>query len=353
MYSSDTTQNLPRPLSRAQGKQRLLLALSQSERDLFFPDFERQLTGLPEWQWCDTSAIFNGSWPQLLESLQPTILLSCWSTPSLPEGHDALEHLKYVCHLTGSIKHVVPRKMLADGLRVTNWGHLASNAVAEHALLLALAALRNLPNWGGPMKAGESEFRQAPDSLNTRTLSGKRVAIHGFGSVARSLIKLLRSFDVSITAYSSGVPQSYIEEHNVRATDSLADLFQDCEIFFECEALTEANRKSVTGALLRKLPFGAVFVNVGRGAVVDEETLGELADQGHLRVGLDVFACEPLPESSPLWNAPCAILSPHIGGPTRDQYTAFGQHALTNIRKYLRGESLESLIQLRQYDLST
>src|SRR5438270_6057091 len=85
-------------------------------------------------------------WRNTVEEIQeanPEILITCWSSPLLRD--EWLEspscRLRYVCHLTGSVRHVVSRRFIERGGWVTNWGSIPSGAVAEHALLLALAAL--------------------------------------------------------------------------------------------------------------------------------------------------------------------------------------------------------------------
>ena len=68
-------------------------------------------------------------------------------------------------------------------------------------------------------------------------------------------------------------------------------------------------------AAIARLPQGACILNVGRGAVMDEDAFVEGVRSGHLAGGyLDVFATEPLPEDSPLWDLPNVILSPHCAG---------------------------------------
>ncbi len=95
------------------------------------------------------------------------------------------------------------------------------------------------------------------------------------------------------------------------------------------------------------------MINIGRGAVVDEAALTERVACGHLRVALDVFQKEPLPLDSPLGRSSLALLSPHIAGPTSDQYPLCGEFALRNVERYVKGEDLDAMIALEVYDRST
>jgi phosphoglycerate dehydrogenase-like enzyme len=334
-------------------EQRVLVALDADEKSLFFPDTYFESMRLQGCEFHFPAEMAQREWAPLLEEYDPTIIMSCWSTRRLPKENFSRSSLRYLCHLTGSVRHVVSRKMLENGLLVTNWGDLTSLPVAEHALLLALAALRNMPNWPTVLRSSESKVRQARNSLRTRTLSGRRIGLHGFGRIARSLVTLLKPFRSEIHIYSAGVPNAFIEEHDAIPCDSLDELFACSDVLFECEALTPASTGSITRDLLLKLPHDAVFINVGRGAVVAPGALEELAISKGLRIGLDVFDPEPLEIDSPFYEAPCAVLSPHIGGPTHDQYLSCGSIALENILRFAQGQMPQYVITPEIYDLST
>jgi phosphoglycerate dehydrogenase-like enzyme len=101
------------------------------------------------------------------------------------------------------------------------------------------------------------------------------------------------------------------------------------------------------------LPADAVFVNVGRGAVVDEAALIKIALEGNLRVGLDVYQKEPVLPGYPLLNAPNVLLSPHIAGLTEDGFPILCDFAIKNLQRYIKGDEIEGLVSLEIYDRST
>jgi phosphoglycerate dehydrogenase-like enzyme len=287
-------------------------------------------------------------------SRNPEVLLSCWSTPSLPEDWllSTQCRLRYVCHLTGSVRHVLPRAFIERGGLVTNWGAIPAITVAEHALLLALAALRNVGQWRDVLATPPATVHRV-ERLHTRTLVGRRVGLHGFGKVARALVKLLAPFQVEIVGYSAGVPAQHFIEAGVQPASSLREVFSASEVVFECEALTAQTKESVQGAELAALPVGSVFVNVARAGLVDDAALLREASSGRIRVALDVFSTEPLPADSPWWRVPDAVLSPHIAGPTFDQYDACTLEAMNNLRRYFANEPLHSIVTAEIYDRST
>jgi phosphoglycerate dehydrogenase-like enzyme len=336
-------------------KHRILVAISSGDRAQFFP------TGIPmeslplNWRIADDSELEGPAWGCLLEDFKPTIILCGWSTPRFDSSIINRSWFKpdYICNLTGSVRKILPPELVDRGLLVTNWGTLVASAVAEHALLLVLACARNLVQWGPVMHLPAKEQKVGASLLRTLTIEGMRVGIHGCGSIARETARRLKPFGVSISAYSEGVPSSVFRECDFLEASSLESLFSQSDILIECEALTEKSRGTVTAEILACLPDDSIFVNVGRGAVVDESALGRMAKEGRLRVGLDVYEKEHLPHDSLLLKAPNVLLSPHIAGPTSDLYANCGCYALDNIKRFLNAEPLEAIVDKEVYNLST
>ncbi|MGE9293409.1 MAG: hydroxyacid dehydrogenase [Puniceicoccales bacterium] len=329
-------------------QQRIAYSLNERCRQYFFPNgIDAEIDGA---QAIDVPA---QDWEEQLQTLRPTVLLTSWSTPPLPSTWLEQEDcpLRYVSHVTGSVRGIVPRSFIERGGLISNWGAMCAPQVAEYALLLALGALRSLPQW--PAYIQQPPRQRRLTQLGTHTLFGKRVSIHGFGRVARTLVQLLRPFSVEIRAFSEGVPHELMHEEGVAPCQSLKELCQSCDVFFGCEALTELSRGSLTAERLATIPDGSIFVNVGRGAIVDEDALLKEASSGRLRIATDVCITEPMACGSPLATTPGLLATPHIAGPTADQLTLLGQHAVQNIERFLRGESPHDLVDLISYDRAT
>lgn len=324
---------------------RVLYTLNAKESSLFFPE---QLAS------ADYDLRDLADYDSLFEALRASeaeAVVTSWSTPQFQaDWLEQLPNLRYIAHTTGSVRYMLPRRYLEQGLMVTNWGTLASTSVAEHALLLVLAGLRRLSLWPNVI-AGESPWHPAP--VPTQSLYGRRVGLHGFGNVARALVNLLRPFGVELSAFSPGVPRDEYTKLGVRPCEDLEELFASSEILVECEALSPRTAKSVTRQILERLPTGALFVNVGRGAITDEAALADLAQSGHLRLALDVYATDPISPQSPLHQVREAILSPHIAGPTVDQLPNCGALVKRNLRAFYAGAALEAQVTLEIYDRAT
>ncbi len=287
-------------------------------------------------------------WLDVLKKYNPEIIVAAWKTPALPDLLSELApNFRYLCYLPGSVRKIIPRSIIENGAHVTNWSGSVSRTVAECAVLLALCCMRRVRYW-----TEEMHFKGGWKTAETTTQSlfERRVGIHGFGLIAQETAKLLRPFTSNISAFSPSVPDEIFLKHGVSRCDSLEKLFSENDVIVELAALTEHNQKIITEELLRSLPDGAAFVNVGRGAVVDEEALARVASEKDLQVALDVYGVEPLPKDSPFRGMSNVMLLPHLAGPTTDRRQDAGAHALENLRRYLQSEPLVDQLTVGMYD---
>lgn len=290
----------------------------------------------------------NGNFVSTLADSASEVLVAGWGTPPLPESLPP--SLRYVCYLAGSVKQLVMRRHLEAGLLVTNWGGSISRTVAEGALWHILNGLRRSTHWTLSMHVDRA---WQPNHVKTASLFGRRVGIHGFGRVARELIALLRPFGCAVTVSAPDLDARGARDHGIAAAISLESLFVDNDVIVEVAPLNAATRGSVTGAMLAHLPPGSVFVNVGRGAVVDETALVRVAQEGRVYFGLDVFTHEPLSADSPLRGLRNVSLTPHLAGPTHDRFVDAGTFALANLRAFAEGRPLQAVVTPDIYDAST
>lgn len=328
----------------------LLAVLTPAERENFFPNSLWADLGAiaPAITSLDPTGMPPGDFARRLAETDPDVLVGCWRTPMLPDSLPP--RLRYVCYLAGSVKSIVTRRHLEQGLLLTNWGGAISRVVAEAALLHILACLRRSTRWTLAMHREGGWKNGVTDAAS---LFERRVGLHGFGPVARELTRLLRPFNCTIQVFAPDVDHAYEREYGVRRAASLEALFAESDVAVEVAPLIPATAGIVTEKLLRLLAPGSVFVNVGRGAVVDEDALVRVAREGRVQFGLDVFTREPLAPDHPLRGLPNVFLTPHLGGPTVDRYPDATALALRNLRAYAEGLPLEAIVTPEVYDRST
>jgi phosphoglycerate dehydrogenase-like enzyme len=330
----------------------LLAVLTPTEAREFLPGpmFDQVRELVPEFRLLDPTGLDEQGFERELAAFNPDIVLGCWKTPPLPGRLPP--RLRYVCYLTGSVKRMVSRSHLERGLVVTNWGGAISRTVAEAALFHMLACLRNASHWAIAMhQPGVAAWKNG--QTDARSLFCRSVGIHGFGPVARELTGLLRPWQCPVTVFAPDLTAELARAYGVERAGSLGALFAENEIIVELAPLIPATAGLVTESLLRLIRPGGIFVNVGRGAVVDEDALLRIAREGRISVGLDVYTTEPLPADSGFRALPRVSLTPHTAGPTLDRYPDAGAFALRNLRAHVEGRPLEAVITPETYDQSS
>jgi len=206
----------------------------------------------------------------------------------------------------------------ADTVAITSGRSLHDGPVAEHALALILAAVRRLDvlmesqksgTWNQPYNAEQSN----PATEQLYTLDGAKVTIWGFGSIAGRLAPLLAALGAEVTGVASSKGERY--GFPVVAADGFPEVLRSTDVLISILPATPETTDALNDEVLRQLPASAVFVNVGRGATVDEGALLAALREGRLRAAaLDVTKIEPLPADSELWSAPNLIITPHVAG---------------------------------------
>ncbi len=207
--------------------------------------------------------------------------------------------------------------------------------VAEHALLLALAGLRLLPervrahSWGRP--AGTSLF-EAP------------VTILGGGGIAAELLRLLAPFRVTATIVRRQ-PDPLPGAARTVAPEGLDDALSGALVVFVALALTPATEGIIGPAQLEAMDERAWLVNVARGRHVDTDALvAALRDGSIAGAGLDVTDPEPLPDGHPLWTLPNCIITPHTADTWDMVLPRLAARVTANVAHFVAGEPLEGLV---------
>ncbi len=203
--------------------------------------------------------------------------------------------------------------------------------IAEWALSRALAFATKIPE----LAAAQRERRWAPPEIGT--LRGSHAVVIGTGDVGTHVGRLFAAMGCRVSGVSrtgQGDPAVFSAMHQ---TTSLAAVAATADWLVCTLPLTPATTRLIDASVLGACR-GAVLLNAGRGAVVDEALLPHALDEGWLRgAALDVFETEPLPTSSPLWDDPRVLISPHVSGITTLEGAAEG--FLECLAIFERGES--------------
>ena len=225
-----------------------------------------------------------------------------------------------------------------DGRIWTSAKGAYAQPVAEHALMLALAVLRELPR-----RVGATAWH-ADD--RGRSLYGAEVVIVGAGGIAVELLRLLEPFGVRATVVRRREAPMPGAGRTVPTAD-LGDAIERAEIVFVAAALTNQSRGLIGPAEFARMSPGAVLVNVARGGLVDTDALVDALRSGRMGgAGLDVTDPEPLPAGHPLWSAPNCIVTPHVADTEPMTVPLFAERVRRNVRAFLGDGTFEGRIDL-------
>ena len=224
------------------------------------------------------------------------------------------------------------------GIWVSNVPATGNNAdsVAEHAILLMLALLRNLPAAAASVRAGVLGIPQG------RMLASRTVCLYGLGSIARALTLRLRPFGVRIVGVTRDPDARKVSEFGLDACYGTSDLhaaLAHSDILVLCSRQDPATQGAIDASAFRALPPGACQVNAARGGLVDYDALYEALAGGRLAgAALDVYWNEPVAPDDPLLALPNVIATPHIAGVTDRSYEEIADAVWNNIERLRRNE---------------
>ena len=178
----------------------------------------------------------------------------------------------------------------------------------------------------------------------TRLVSGSQLVISGLGEIGLETARLARALGMKVSGTKRTVaPLAGIEQ--VSDNDGLAALLATADAVVNTLPGTPYTERLFNRDVFSAMKPGTVFVNVGRGTVVDEEALLEALDNGQVSYAcLDVFAVEPLPQDSPLWSHPKVLVSPHTSALSAAENRLITERFCSNLRIFLDGGELPHLV---------
>lgn len=256
---------------------------------------------------------------------------------------DAVPNVRFVGELEGDrfARRIDLAAAHARGIKVVDTTQGSSYPVAEWALALMLIGLRNAGELFRRLAGGEiidGEWKKAQFGYRVAELTGRTVGLIGCGHVGRTLVRLLEPFKVRINVHDPGLPAVVADLLDLHVMP-LGQVMAQSDVVVCSVPLTSATFKMIGARELALLRPDGVFVNVGRGKVVDTEALIERLRKGDVIACLDVVEPEnPIPVDSPLRTLPNVFLSPHIAGVTAQCGPRFVTLMAEEIRRHLAGE---------------
>ncbi|KAK9824989.1 hypothetical protein WJX81_004929 [Elliptochloris bilobata] len=276
------------------------------------------------------------------------VLLACGTGPqagargNLQALWPRLSGLRWLHSVFAGLEHLMFPELADSKVVMTNAKGNFSHSIAEWALTACLFFAKDVRR----LQAAKAVQKWEPYAVEE--LRNKTLGVVGYGDIGQTCARIARVFGMRILALRRRTELSESERDSglkVFPPDQLEALMAASDYVVMALPHTPATDKLVGRAALAALQPHAVLVNIGRGKTLDEDALVAALQQEQLRgAALDVFQTEPLPKSSPLWDLPNVLLSPHSADRTATFQHEAVEQFVSNAKRYIAGQSLENIV---------
>lgn len=230
---------------------------------------------------------------------------------------------------------------------LTNAQAIYGPQLADHAMGLLLALTRRLNFYQEQQRRGV--WNDVDAASGVWELEGKTMLIVGLGGIGTEIARRANAFGMHViaTRNSSRERPSFVDY--VGLSSEAATLAARSDVVVNVVPLTRETRGMFDAAFFRQMKPTALFVNVSRGeTVVTNDLVDALRTRRIAGAALDVVDPEPLPTKHPLWKMPSVVITPHTGGASDQGNARMLLVAVENVRRYVRGDRLLSVVDIRR-----
>lgn len=254
--------------------------------------------------------------------------------------------LRWIQAIGSGVGQYVACRLPEAGVTLTNGAGIGSPPIAEWVLARILQVYKNLP------RHDEQRARHHWEMALGDLFMGSTVTIVGLGAIGREVARRCRPFGVHLIGvrrtYRPGLTSPDVDE--LCGPDDLHTVLARSDVVVAAAPGTDDNEDLFDEAAFAAMKPGALFVNVGRGTLVDERALVGALRSGHLRAAaIDVARREPLPADDPLWSAPNLFVSPHSSASGSGYMERAFDLFVANFARHVNGEPLENVVDLTSY----
>lgn len=252
------------------------------------------------------------------------------------------ENLQWIHWCGAGVDALLFDELVNSDVVVTNARGSFDAPMAEYALGLVLSMAKDFVGTLDAQRRHEWNYRTA------QSIQGKKALVVGIGSIGRAIANMLRAVGMQVSAVGRRARSDDIDFDHVHGIDELDQLLGLADYVVLITPLTEQTRGLFNAARLSCMKADACFINLGRGALVDEDALVSALQHKRLAAAaLDVFQQEPLPADSVLWDTPNLIVSPHMSGDVHDYRETMAAQFVDNLRRYRASEPLYNVVNKR------
>lgn len=222
------------------------------------------------------------------------------------------------------------------GIHVLTTAPVFARPVAEMALAMAISSARRMHEADAAIRQGTETMYGDGDNGDSFLLSGRTVALVGFGNVGRALLPLLKAFGGEILVHDPWIHPSVLRESGVTPA-ALEECFERAAVVFLLAATTTENAGQIDARLFARMRQGSVVVLVSRAGSVHFDDLLDAAASGQIRAAIDVWPDEPIPADHRARRTPNTLLQAHRAGNIPEIWPLMGRLVVDDLEQILRG----------------
>lgn len=233
-------------------------------------------------------------------------ILVGWGHMKLQPLLQQAARLRWIHALSAGVENLLIPEIVTAPILLTNSRGIHGIPMSEHVLAMILAFTRGLTVFARQQQ--RKEWKRA----SLEEIHEKTIGIVGLGSIGREIAKRAKTLGMEVIATKrEQTAELFVDK--LYAPDQLNQLLEVADFVVVTLPLTQETKGLFNLALFKNMKPTAYFINVARGAIVNEADLISALQQGLIRgAALDVFDHEPLPDTSPLWEMPNVLITPHI-----------------------------------------
>lgn len=256
------------------------------------------------------------------------------STKVTKEAIDAAPALSLIIRAGAGVNTIDLQEASARGIHVANCPGKNSDAVAELAIGLLIAADRRIAPASADMKNGAWKKKEYGNALG---LKGRTLGVIGIGTIGKGVIRRALALDMNVVGWSRSLTEAAAEKMNIEYAASPLEVAECADAITLHIAANKDTTHLVNETFLDKMKDGAILINTARGEVVDTKAIKTAIQQKGLRVAMDVFEDEPkggVAEFNDVELAQLATCTPHIGASTGQSTEAIASEVVRIVKAY-------------------
>ncbi|MEO8725022.1 MAG: D-2-hydroxyacid dehydrogenase [Acidobacteriaceae bacterium] len=265
-----------------------------------------------------------------------------------PEQFAAARRLKWIHSPAAAVHQLLFPALIESDVMVTNSASVHGPVVAEHAIAQVLALARALHiamRYQQKHVWAQEQMWNEHENARPREVAGATLLVVGLGHIGSAIAGHARALGMRVLATRGHPERGGGAAHEVFGSERLLELLPRADFVVIAAPVTGSTKALLDAEALGRMKPTAYVINVGRGALVDENALIEALKSWRIAgAALDVFVQEPLPTDSPLWGLENVLLTPHIAGLTENAWQRHYELIRENFGRFIRGEPLLGLV---------